>query len=141
MLCFFVAGRPEPEPKRGIAQTRSGRKYIYKRDRTGSKRAWSEKVRLCARKAMNAQKVKMIPARVGVTVEYHFYFRQAPSNKQDAMVIKPDSSRLAEAIDDALEGVCYENDCQINRSLGRDKDYTTDGQAEGAMIEVYESVE
>ena len=140
MLSFFVGGRPQPEAKRETAATRSGRKYIYKRDPDGNKRRWAEKVRLCARQAMHKQKVKMIPAKTGVTVEYHFYFNRAKSNRDDAMVIKPDSSRLAEAIDDALEGVCYENDCQINRCLGRDKDYTTDGQAEGATIEVYESM-
>ena len=55
------------------------------------------------------------------------------------MVIKPDSSRLAEAIDDALEGVCYHNDCQIDRCLGRDKHYTTAGQNEGVLIEVGET--
>ena len=140
MLTFFVSGRPEPEPKRGLAQTRSGRKYIYKRDRTGDKRRWVENVRLCARRAMFQQKVKMIPAKVGVTVDYHFYFRRAKSNKDKQMVIKPDSRRLCEAIDDALEGICYHDDCQINRPLGGDKDYVSAGQSEGVMIEVWESL-
>jgi hypothetical protein len=81
----------------------------------------------------NQGKIKMIPAGVGVTVNYQFYFNQAKSNKDDAMVIKPDSSRLAEAIDDALEGVCYKNDMQINRRLGGDKHYTRRGEAEGVM--------
>lgn len=139
MLSFFVSGKPEPEPKRGLAQTRSGRKYMYKRDGTGGKRRWVENVRLAARKAMYAQKVKMIPAKIGVTVLYHFYFNRAKSNKDDAMVIKPDSSRLAEAIDDALEDVCYHNDCQINRRMGGDKDYTDAGMSEGVMIEIWES--
>lgn len=142
MLSFFVKGRPQPEAKKRIrrGETQWHRPRLHRHDDDGSKRGWMENVRLCARKAMHAQKVKIIPAKVGVTVEYHFYFRQAPSNNDDAMVIKPDSSRLAEAIDDALEGVCYYNDCQIDRCLGRDKHYTTDGQAEGVLIEVYESV-
>lgn len=137
MLSFFVPGRPQPEAKKQINR-RTG--AVYPRDPDGSKRRWMENVRLCARRAMYKQKVKMIPAGVGVTVEYNFYFNRAKSNKDDAMVIKPDSSRLCEAIDDALEGVCYHNDCQINRRLGGDKHYITDGQAEGAWIEVYENV-
>ncbi len=139
MLSFFVPGRPQPEPKRGLAQMRSGRKYIYKRDPDGSKRRWVENVRLAARKAMHEQNFKMIQEGIGVSVDYRFYFKQAPSNKHDAMVIKPDSSRLAEAIDDALEGVCYKDDCQINRRMAGDKRYTTDGEGEGAWIEVWES--
>ena len=141
MLSFFVAGRPQPEAKK---QVRRARGYepprLYSRDPDGSKRRWMENVRLAARKAMHAQKVKMIPAKVGVTVDYHFYFRQTKSNKDDAMVIKPDSSRLAGAIDDALQGVCYRDDCQINRRLGGDKDYADDGQAEGVMIEIWETM-
>ena len=142
MLSFFVAGRPQPEAKKRIrrGETQWHRPRIHSHDPEGNKRAWMENVRLCARRAMHKQKVKMIPAKVGVSIEYHFYFRQAKSNKDNAMVIKPDSSRLCEAVDDALEGVCYHNDCQINRRFGGDKDYVKDGQAEGAKIEIWESV-
>jgi len=142
MLRFFVPGRPQPEAKKRIrrGETQWHRPRIHRHDDDGSKRSWMEHVRLCARRAMHEQGVKMIPAGVGVTVDYHFYFKRAKSNKDDAMVIKPDSSRLAEAIDDALEGVCYHNDCQINQRMAGDKRYTTDGQTEGVMIEVYESM-
>lgn len=141
MLSFFVPGRPQPEAKKRIrrGETQWHRPQLSSRDRDGSKRSWMEHVRMCARKAMFEQKVKMILAKVGVTVEYHFYFHRAKSNKDDAMVIKPDSSRLAEAIDDALEGVCYPNDCQINRRLGGDKHYTKRGEPEGVLIDVCET--
>lgn len=137
MLSFFVAGRPQPEAKKQINR-RTG--AVYPRDPDGSKRNWMENVRMCARRAMHKRNVERIPAKAGVSVNYHFYFNRAKSNKDDEMVIKPDSSRLAEAIDDALEGVCYDNDMQINRRFGGDKDYTTDGQAEGAMIEIWETL-
>jgi len=98
-----------------------------------------ENVRLCARRAKHTQSFTVIPAKTGVTVDYHFYFKRAKSNKDEAMVIKPDESRLIEAIDDALEGVCYPNDMQINRHLVA-TEYTTDGQAEGVMIEIWETM-
>ena len=141
MLSFFVSGRPQPEAKKRIrrGETQWHRPRIHRYDDDGSKRGWMENVRLCARKAINKQKVKMIPAGVGVTVDYHFYFRRAKSNKHDAMVIKPDESRLIEAIDDALENVCYENDMQINCHLVK-TEYTFANQVEGVMIEVYETV-
>ena len=140
MVSFFVPGRPQAEAKKEIRGARGyGSPRLYSRDPHGNKKAWMENVRLCARKAMHAQNVKMIPAGVGVTVEYRFYFNRAKSNKDEAMVIKPDSSRLAEAIDDALEGVCYKDDCQINRRMAGDKRYTTAGAAEGAWVEIWES--
>lgn len=141
MLSFFVPGRPQPEAKKRMrrGETQWHRPRLSSRDRDGSKRSWMEHVRLCARQAMHKRGVRMISAKIGVTVNYQFYFHRAKSNRDKAMVIKPDSSRLAEAIDDALEGVCYHNDCQIDRCLGRDKHYTTAGQNEGVLIEVGET--
>lgn len=140
MLSFFVTGQPQPAPKVETAQTRSGRKYIYKRDRTGSKLRWAENVRLCARRAMHNQNFKIIPERVGVTVDYHFYFRQFPSNKDDAMVIKPDESNLIAALDNALKGLCFNDDNQINRHLVC-KTYASDKEAEGVVIWVWRTGE
>lgn len=135
MVNFFVSGRPQPEAKKQI-NTRT--RTVYPRDPDGSKRAWMENVRLCARKAMYSQRVKMIPAKVGVSVDYDFYFRRAKSNKDEQMVVKPDESRLIEAIDDALEGVCYVNDMQINCHLVKTV-YADDGQAEGVTIGIWKT--
>jgi len=137
MLNFFVAGQPRPVPK--LEPARNRRTGFYPKDKDGSKQRWAENVRLCARRAMHNQKVKMIPAKVGVTCEYHFYFRRAPSNKDEQMVVIPDQGNCIIALDNALKGLCFNDDNQVNCHLVR-TDYADDGQVEGVMIEVYESV-
>lgn len=141
MLSFFVPGHPQPEAKKRIrrGETQWNRPRLHRRDDDGSKRSWMETVRMCARKAMFEQKVKMIPAKVGVTVNYDFFFLRAKSNKDEQMVIKPDESRLIESIDDALEGVCYRNDMQINCHLVHTA-YADNNHPGGVVIGILETM-
>ena len=143
MLSFFVSGRPEPEPKRGLAQTRSGRKYIYKRDRTSDKRRWVENVRLCARKAMHEQGIEMIKRGVAVGVQYDFYFEMPKSIVKNYLafnkghVVKPDESNLIAALDNALKGLVFYDDNQINQHIV-EKTYASKHGAVGVAVTIYE---
>ena len=143
MLSFFVPGRPQPEPKREIAQTRSGRKYIYKRDPDGSKKRWMENVRLCARKAMHEQGIDMIKRGVAVGVQYDFYFEMPKSIANNYLafnrghVVKPDESNLIAAMDNALKGLCFYDDNQINQHIV-EKTYASKHGAVGVAVIIYE---
>ena len=137
MLSFFVDGQPRPAPK--LEPARNRRTGFYPKDKDGSKRRWAENVRLCARKAMHKQNVKMIPAKVGVTCDYRFYFRQAPSNTDEQMVVKPDQGNCITAVDNALKGMCFNDDNQIKSHLVH-TDYADDVHREGVQIEIYESM-
>jgi len=137
MLSFFVPGQPRPVPK--LEPARYRRTGFYPKDKDGSKRRWAESVRLYARRAMHNQKVGMIPVKVGVTCEYHFYFRRAPSNKDEQMVVIPDQGNCITALDNALKRLCFNDDNQINCHLVR-TDYADDERPEGVMIAVYETM-
>ena len=112
MLSFFVEGQPRPAPK--LEPARNRRIGFYPKDKDGSKRRWAEQIRLYARIAMRNQDFKMIPARIGVTVDYRLYFRRSPSNKDDAMVIQPDEGNCIVLLDNALKGMVFYDDNQIN---------------------------
>lgn len=65
-----------------------------------------------------------------VSIRVHFNLTRPKSVKAIDHVTKPDLDKLARAVGDALTGICYRDDSQINESHWR-KDYAT-----GAAVQI-----
>ena len=123
-LEFTVFGKPETAgSKRGfIVRSKSGKQHVAIVDDNKNTKPWQAQVRFCAKQAWPSPTLALGPVFLRCT----FYFARfkthygtgrnagklRPSAPKDHTQ-RPDSLKLMRAIEDALTGVLYKDDCQI----------------------------
>ena len=101
MISFVVAGTPVPQ-----GSMRLGRGRVFHDSRTLG--PWREAIAWSARAAGEVQ-VLDGPVRVDLA----FTLKPPQKRVREHPCVRPDVDKLARAVLDALEGVCYANDSQV----------------------------
>ena len=138
-LAFFVHGKPEPGgSKRGFLV--NGHVNIV--DANPKVRAWKEKVRAHAGRAMLEAGLEPIDAPVALWCTFWMrrpksHFKKDGSIRPDAPVLhsmKPDGLKLRRPVEDAMSGVVYRDDARVAKGY-EEKLYDT-GNLEGVSVVV-----
>jgi len=114
-LTFFVAGEPQPFPKKRT--NKAGMIYAY--DPDGRKKAWAELVAIRAKVARNDWEASYgietfyFPRRTPVAMGIQVFRTRPNSNKDNRPVTKPDLDNYRYTVWNTLEGILYDNDSQI----------------------------
>jgi Holliday junction resolvase RusA-like endonuclease len=116
VIAFTVYGQPAPAGSKTIARGREGQQWI--RDSSKKSYPWKQQVAQAAGGAMSEQSLLDGP----LVLELHFHVPR-PKGHYGARgllksapafpTVKPDVLKLARAVEDALQGVCFRNDSQI----------------------------
>ena len=115
-IVFTVPGRPVPKAR--ARTTRAGKSYTPK-----ATKEYEKKVKICALAARKKAKGKLFLGRVGINIAAY------RSDKR-----RYDLSNIVKSIEDALNGVIYEDDHQIHH-IEADKG---EGLGDFVVVEVYE---
>ena len=139
-IAFHVLGEPSPE-----GSTRSF--YIPKLNRTvtthqnqSALNAWRNRVATEAQNMLNGREWTS-DATSSYSVEVVLVLPRPPSvarHKRIRPIVKPDIDKLLRAINDALTGILWPDDCQVTSAYGR-KEYVDEhdiARAPGAYIYV-----
>lgn len=134
-LEFFVAGVPIPQGSK-TERTHKGRTWSYEQNANKLK-PWRETVGFVARSHAHWT---MFPLKGAVRLDVNFVMPRPkamgkrPSTPDDAAK-KPDRDKLLRAVQDALSGVLYLDDCQVTcgEPTKRVAEY---GEEPGARIRV-----
>ena len=125
-LTFTIPGRPLPAgSKDRVPIIKAGSVVGHRIVETGNrqaKAAWRADIRHAATQAMNGQ----LPLEGPVAISLRFHLRRPVAHygigrNQDRLkpsapplpTTMPDALKLARAVEDALQGICYVNDAQI----------------------------
>lgn len=128
-ILFIVPGTPVPKGRPRF--TRQGRTYTPVKTKS-----YEELVAICAKRVMDCPEPLKTPVAVFVTVffpvpaSYSAKRREACLAGFEKHTKRPDLDNVVKAITDGMNGVVYEDDCQIVRIVAK-KDYCMD-----AMVEV-----
>ena len=115
-LTFWVAGEPQPFPKKEL-NTETG--AIYPRDKGGRKKAWATLIAIRAKMArikwedMHRGETFYFTRRHPVAVGIQVFLTQAKSNKDKYPVTRPDFDNVCYTPHNVLQGIFYDDDCQI----------------------------
>lgn len=120
---FKVYGDPIAQPRHRIAK--SGGRYIPK---DHSVHSWKTKLAIAAKRLVAEEKFKCVPKPEPIWLELYFKMPRPKSTSKNihCHTKKPDVDNLAKTIQDAFEGILYENDSQICRLIVY-KDYEPSG--------------
>lgn len=110
-LSFFVPGQPIAQPRHRV----SGKhRYIapLKDGRPHPIHAWKELI------ALTAKQQEWEIVKKGRRVSIKLFFWMMPPKKKNPYIhtVKPDFDNLTKAVTDAIEGIIYENDSQIDEA-------------------------
>ena len=113
-LTFWVAGEPQPFPKKRT--NKAGMIYTY--DPKGIKRAWAEQIAIAAKMARSEWERDngtpfFLSRRHPVAVGIQVFLTQAKSNKDKYPVIAPDLDNVQYTPHNVFQGIFYDDDCQI----------------------------
>lgn len=128
-ILFIVPGTPVPKGRPRF--TRQGRTYT-----PAKTKSYEEQIAILGKAAMNGLAPLKTPVAVLVTVffpipaSYSAKRREACLAGLEKHTKRPDLDNVVKAITDGMNGVVYEDDCQIVRIVAK-KDYCHD-----AMVEV-----
>lgn len=128
-ILFIVPGTPVPKGRPRF--TRQGRTYT-----PAKTKSYEEQIAILGKAAMNGLEPLKTPVAVLVTVffpipaSYSAKRREACLAGLEKHTKRPDLDNVVKAITDGMNGVVYEDDCQIVRIVAK-KDYCHD-----AMVEV-----
>lgn len=132
---FYVAGKPQPQPKADPIINRGGR-YIggRHRDPKGKFKGWATKVRIAVNQAMGGRQTlsRGVACRLGVEIRLN----RPKSNKRPFPAQIPDWSNYRYYIENLLKGVVYVDDCQVIGPLPGDKLWAVPGRYEGAYVTI-----
>lgn len=109
MISFFVPARPVPQGNHRV--NRYGAMYETSKDHA----AWREVVTLMARRAMRGH--QMFEKGVPIQLELEFFLPRGKTVKREEPTVPPDLSKLTRSVEDALSGICYDDDKQITREI------------------------
>lgn len=128
-ILFIVPGTPVPKGRPRF--TRQGRTYT-----PAKTKSYEEQIAILGKAAMNGLEPLKTPVAVLVTVffpipaSYSAKRREACLAGLEKHTKRPDLDNVVKAITDGMNGVVYDDDCQIVRIVAK-KDYCHD-----AMVEV-----
>lgn len=143
MIRFFVQGQPKTQGSKKAFYNAKLRRAIVVEDCKGNK-PWRSDVR------NEAEKVWMFPPLVGPVAMKMTFIMPRPQGHygsgKNARIIKPnapmwpdkkpDLTKLARAVEDALKGLVWNDDSQVVEETTR-KVYTNDGRI-GCLVEIIE---
>lgn len=152
MIEFYVAGEPQPFPKKeyAILYTKEKRPFVqvYNRDyRTrknpdtgkvekydkGYIQRWTDQVKQVAELAMKGESIIVKP--LPVEIETWVWRTRADSNKTPFPTGPPDLDNFTYLPHNALEGICYENDSQIT-DQHEHKRWADDDNPAGMVVKI-----
>lgn len=113
MISFTVFGRPQPQGS-SRAFIPKGRKRAIITSANPNLKSWRQEVSIAAQQAMNGNSIIMRPSACGLIVTFHFARPASLKKSIDRKCTKPDIEKLCRALADALTGICYEDDSQID---------------------------
>lgn len=139
-LSFFVAGDPATQgSKRAFYIAKIGRAIVT--EDCKKNKPWRSDVRNEAEKAMAAGEWKLTekPVRLDLTFQIrrpksHYGAKGLKESAPYFPAKKPDTVKLARAVEDALKGVCWKDDAQIVTEMIR-KRYN---DQPGVLVEIHE---
>lgn len=113
---LVVLGTPQPHPKdhAKIVYPRKGKPFAQMYLRTTPEMdQFKDAIIRAAQTAMAKAGLSMLPKCEPVSISARFEFVRAASNKTLHHTQKPDTSNLFYLPENALKGVCYEDDSQV----------------------------
>lgn len=127
---FTVYGRPEPAgSKRGFPFKRpSGQLGVRIVDANPKAAAWKEWVRAAAKGFMEGRP----PLAGPLVLQLEFTLARGKTVTRDVPTVRPDTTKLVRAVEDALTNVVWEDDAQVVSQYA-EKRY---GEVEGVRIVV-----
>ena len=140
-LEFTIPGEPQGKGRARVVQ-RGDFTHSYTPEKTAN---YENFIKLLAIDAMKEQGVEKMTGPVDVTIFPYFKIPKSASKKKRQLMEtgeilpckKPDVSNIAKAVEDALNGLVYEDDAQIC-SLVVSKYYTSPGQEPCVTVQVME---
>jgi Holliday junction resolvase RusA-like endonuclease len=136
---FYVPGEPQAQPK-DIARFAPNSRYVGQkfRDPKGRKKAWGELVRFKAKRVMIG--LNRLENREGCLLGVEIRLSRPRRNKRKYPTQKPDWSNYRYYIENLLQGIVYQDDCQVIGPLAGMKLWATADRPAGAYV-VIENLE
>lgn len=130
---LVVYGQPAPAGSKTAGRTNDGR--VFLRDASKGAAAWKRAVAQAAGERMHGRELLDGPLTIAVDFylprpKGHIGVRGLRPSAPEHHTVKPDSTKLLRAVEDALQGVVYRNDSQIV------KQSVTKGYGEPARVEI-----
>ena len=131
--CFKVMGTPQTKGNmRGFPRGR----HVIITDGNRNLKGWEQAVRHEAQRYVEQHHIACADKKHAITLSLSFYF-QRPVSAPKSLIHhnkRPDLDKLARAVGDALTGILYIDDGQIDL-LVAGKDFAHQGEASGVWIE------
>ncbi len=116
-LCFTVYARPEPQGSmRAFVRKRAyGKQFAAVTHDNPKVRSFRQEASKAALVAMHQNGRHMLPRGVAVALQATFFLRKPKSAAKSVRLPtkRPDLSKLLRALEDALTGIVYEDDSQV----------------------------
>jgi Holliday junction resolvase RusA-like endonuclease len=125
----------EPEPKGNMKGFPRGRHVIIT-DGNKNLKGWEQAVRYEAQRYVEEHGLSCADAKTTAVVLHVEFSFQKPKSTAKSIVVKttrPDLDKLIRAIGDALKGIIYDDDGQINMIVA-EKKFAQPGQQAGVLI-------
>ena len=138
MITFHVPGTSKPQGSKVLqSAVINGQTKSWLRDADSGLHSWRDTIRHYAKQAMvEAGQEHKFALNVEVSILFVLKRPKSVSKNRSMPNVKPDLDKLARAVLDALDGICYDNDSKVVELQLR-KVYETDGgPQEGALISV-----
>jgi crossover junction endodeoxyribonuclease RusA len=113
MIKFIVFGRPQPQGS-ARAFIPKGWKRPVITSANKNLRSWRQEVAIAAALAMDGNGIIRRPEACRLEVTFYFDRPQSLKRGISRKSTKPDIEKLCRALADALTGICYEDDAQID---------------------------
>jgi len=129
---FFVKGVPVTKGSKSLLRTKGGR-YIMIEASANKLRKWMKAI------STQAHYVFSKPLEGAVHLECRFYFQRpksVPIKKRKLPHVRPDLDKLLRAVDDALQGIAFNDDGQVTTIVAYK--YYSDENNTGVLIGVFE---
>lgn len=129
---FFVGGIPLPKG----SKTRIGTRMVEVADMATRARSGGALKRWLNAIASTARVYRCAYIDAGPVAMRCDFFLPRPMTKRVHATAKPDLSKLARAVEDALNGIAYRDDAQICHAIWN-KDYATEIQPAGVRVKIW----
>lgn len=118
-VTFTVPGKAEPGGSKTVGRGKQGQTFV--RDSNPAVYAWRDRIAEHAAKAMGKRELLTGPLRLSVTFTFvrprgHYTTRgdlSAEGKRRTYPDVRPDTTKLLRAVEDALRGIVYRDDAQV----------------------------